>query len=804
MYAKCGDFQRAKDLLDKYKSKDVFSWTALISAYARHGHNEEALVCFERMKHEGLFPDAVTYACTLRACGNMRMIDLGEQIHDEITRQGLVGNDAVLATALVDMYAKCGALTKAEHVLDGLPSRGLTTWNALIKGYAEQGQGAKALDAFERMRCEGFSPSEATFTIVLKVCAAMKAMKRGQQIHQEVIKHGWITRDVMLGTALVDMYAKGGDIKKAHQLVVDLPTRDAICWSALIAGYTQQGQCEQALTCFEEMQSEGLSPNAVTFTCVLNACGYIGDVQKGEQIHDEITRRGLLEENIMLGTAIVDMYANCGALTKARRLFDELPSRNVVSWNSLIAKYIQHGECELALNCFEQMQGEGLHPDAVTFMSILKACGTIGDIDKGEQIHDEIKRLSLLRHDLLLGSAVIDMYAKCGALKRARGLLEELPCRDGVSWNSLITGYAQFGHNEEVLNCYQQMQCEGLCADKVTFISILKACGNLNAVCHGERIHDEILRQDLLRHDSVLGSALVDMYVKCGDLAKAEQVLNELPVRNAVSWSSLIVGYTQYGLCEQAWHCYERMQAEGLSPDAVTYTSILKACSSMGAVIKGEHIHNEVRKQGWLGNDIILGTALVDMYIKCGALAKAQALLEELPHLDVVLWNTLITGYVQQGEIEHAFNCFEQMQKGGFCPDAVTLSAVLSGCSHLGRVEDAYKHFIEMITQYGIKPDLEHYTCMVDLLGRAGHLDKAVRVIQEMPSSDCSILCALLSACRTWKDINVGRWAFQQAVEIDRNDGAAYILMADIYAAVGLQEEAATVEAMRRENLAWK
>ncbi|KAH7291454.1 hypothetical protein KP509_29G017400 [Ceratopteris richardii] len=602
------------------------------------------------------------------------------------------------------------------------------------------------------------------------------------------------------------MYVKCGDLAKAEQLVYSYQSKDVSSWNALMAGYAQSGQGYKALGCFERMQQKGVSPSVPTFACVLKVCGSIKAIKKGEQIHDEIARQRLFERQIVLGNSLIDMYAKCGALSKAWRVFEELPYRNVVTWNAMIGGYAQHGKGNQALECFKQMQSEYITPNGVTYICVLKACGSIKAIGMGKAIHDEIARQGLLQNDIVLATAVVDMYAKCGELAKAQRVLETLPSRDVISWSALISGYAHQGQGEKALKCFEQMQREGLSPNAFTFACLIQACGSIKAIEKGGEIHKEINRQGLLRNDLVLGTALVDMYAKCGALAKAQLVLEKLPFRDVITWSALITGYIQQGQGEQALCCFEAMQKEGLTPNAVTYACILKACGIIGAVEKGEQIHDEVANLGLLAeNVVVLGTALVDMYAKCGSLVKATQVLEELHCQNVVPWNALMTGYTLHGQNEQALKCFEQMQEMGISPNEVTFSCVLNACSRLGLVEKGNMYFFDMSRIYGVKPSLEHFACMVDLFGRAGHLDKAVQVIQKMPnSSHMAAWCALLGACQKWGEVEVGEWAFEQAVALDGSDGAAYVLMGNIYGTAGMYENAKQIELLRNENMAWK
>ncbi|KAI5067709.1 hypothetical protein GOP47_0018237 [Adiantum capillus-veneris] len=765
---------------------------------------------------------------------------MGEQIHDEIVSRGLLKNNVVLGNVLVDMYAKCGVLLKALKVFDALLVRDAVSWNALIAGYAQQGRGQEALGCFQRMRSEGFSPSAITYACVLKACGIMQDVDMGEQIHDEIVSQGLLRNNVVLGNVLVDMYAKCGVLLKAQKVFDGLLVRDVISWNVLIAGYAQKGQGREALGYFQQMQRQDFRPNSITYACVLKACGITQDIDTGQQIHDEIISQGLLKKNVVLGGALVDMYAKCGVLLKAQSVFDGLPIRDAVCWNALIGGYIQQGQGQEALGCFQRMQSLNISPDALTYAYVLKACGIMQDVDVGKQIHDEIVNQGLLKKDIVLGTALVDMYAKCGALVKAHQLVDEFLVSDAIAWTTLITGYVQHGQVEEALGCFYRMQSKGLSPSAFTYSSILKACGIMQDVEMGKEIHKEIVSQGLLKENVVLGNALVDMYAKCGALLKAQIAFDTLPVRDVISWNALIAGYAQQGQGQEALGCFQRMRSEGFAPTAITYACILKACGITQDVDVGKKIHDEIVSQGLLKNTIMLGNALIDMYAKCGVLLKAQMVFDTLPVRDVISWNALIAGYAQYGqgqEARHCFqlmrsmgfspnvvswtaliggyaqqglakealDCFQWMQQEGISPDAITFVNVLNACSHSGLVDEGQMCFDNMRTKHGIAPNVEHHTCMVDLFGRAKLFDKAMRVIRMMPSSDHpSVWSALLGACRKWGNVKLALFSFERLVQLDRCNAAAYVLMSNIYAAAGMQEEAENIECMRIKNAAWK
>ena len=533
------------------------------------------------------------------------------------------------------------------------------------------------------------------------------------------------------------------------------------------------------------------------FVSLLNVCAEKRDLIEGIKLHNDIITRRLLflEKSPYLVSALISMYAKCGILAKAHHVLDELLNRNVVSWNALITGYAQQGPYNEALNCFERMRNESLSPDAVTLTCVLNACGSLGLIEKGEKIHAEVASKGLLSDNVVLGNAIVGMYVKCGVLEKAREVFDELPVRNAITWNALLSGYAQNRLGDEALSFFALMQDEGFPPNVVTFLCALSACISIGSLEKGEEIHVEIKKKDgLLENNASLGNALVDMYTKCGAIKKAQEVFDGLSVKDVISWTSLISGYTIHGLSEEALKCYAKMQDEGIMPDVVTYACVLKACGSIGSVDKGEEIHGEVHNKGLLKDNIMLGNALVDMYSKFGMLEKAYRVFDDLPFYDVVSWNVLLSGYAQLCEVKKAFISFNKMKSEGLMPDAVTFAVLLTACSHAGLIQDGQMYFDIMTDVYCLNPTLEHYICMVHLFSQAGHFDKALSVIRAMPCSHYPVLwLALLRACREWGNVKLAIFAFDQTVELDSSCAAAYVLMSNIFISVGMQEDAEKV-----------
>ena len=464
----------------------------------------------------------------------------------------------------------------------------------------------------------------------------------------------------------------------------------------------------------------------------------------------------------------------CGFLGKAKEVFDEILVCGIVSWTALIGGYSHYGHSEEVFHCFQRMQLEALFPDAVTLACILKACGISRATHKDQRIHVGIMSRNLLETDIVLGNAMIDMYGKCGELSKAQDVFHNLPIRDLVSWSALINGYTQHSCGEEALRCFEKMQHEGLCPDGIIVACILKACGSIKAFGKGQEIHAKMVREGLpLARDVLLvGNALIDMYAKCDLISKSQEVFEQLALRDGISWNTIIAGYVDREQGKEALQCFELMQIEGFSPNMVTFTCILKACGSIESDDNGQEIHSEIVKQGLLGKDTVVGTALIDMYTSCGLLPEAEDVFHKMSIQDVVSWTALISGYGQLGKEDSVIALFDKMIREGKEPDMITSTIMLTTCSHSGLLEEAQSYFETMRKgDYGMIPNVQHYSCMIDLFGRAGHLGKALEMIKNMPfSAHLTMLHTLMASCQKWGNVALRRLAFEHILQMHDKD----------------------------------
>jgi pentatricopeptide repeat protein len=444
--------------------------------------------------------------------------------------------------------------------------------------------------------------------------------------------------------------------------------------------------------------------------------------------------------------------------------------------------------------------------DPVEIVAMVKACAKQKDLRKGIAIHARIIEKGLLRSDAYVGSSVVSMYAKCGQMRKAEEVFRMLPAPDVVAWNSIIAGYAHRGGRfEEAFDAYKRMRAKGISPSGATIVSILKACAGARSLSKGREIHGDVARGGWMKKHVSIGTALLDMYAKCGALSRAREVFDDVPYQDSVAWNALIGGYSQHGRGEEALECYREMRRKGFSPTPATFVCALKACGNLGSMDLGREIHAEAAEKGLVKSNVLLGTALVDMYAKCGALARARRVFDGLADRDLVAWNALLAGYAQLGRSEAVADAFPEMIAQGSEPDGFTFCILLNTCSHSGLLDGGRMCFERMEPCYGVIPTLEHCTCIVDLFCRAGSFDESIAVIRDMPfCADLTLWLTLLGACRKWGNVNVGILAFDKAIRLDATDASAYLLMHSIYRGAGMHEHASNIERMRVENEAWK
>ncbi|KAF3454304.1 hypothetical protein FNV43_RR04751 [Rhamnella rubrinervis] len=633
---------------------------------------------------------------------------------------------------------------------------------------------------------------------VLKTCIISKSVFQGKLIHQKIVSLG-LQNNTTLCKNLISFYFSCHlyDSAKLVFLTVENPL-DITLWNGLIAAYTKNFMFTEALQLFERLlYYPFLIPDSYTYPSVLKACGGLGRVNYGKMVHAHLMKTGFLSD-VVIASSLVGMFAKCNVFEFAIRLFDEIPERDVACWNSVISCYYQDGQAEKALELFEKMRNSGFEPNSVSLTIAISSCARLLDLERGKKIHEELTRKGIWL-DGFVNSSLVDMYGKCGCLEIAKEIFENIPSKNAVAWNSMIAGYSLKGDSKSCIKLFRRMIDEGTRPTLTTFSSMLMASSRSLQLQHGKFIHGYIIRNSVWI-DIYIISSLIDLYFKCGIVSAAENVFEKMPKTNVVSWNVMISGYVTVGNYFGALGIYDNMKEVGIKPDAITFTGILPACSQLAALQKGKEIHKSIVESKLENNEVVMG-ALLDMYAKCGAVDEALDLFNRLPERDLVSWTSMISAYGSHGQALEALKLFNEMQQSDAKPDRVTFLAVLSACSHAGLVDEGCYFFNQMTTENGIKPSIEHYSCLVDLLGRAGRLHEAYEILQRNTEirEDVGLLSTLFSACQLHKDFNLGVKIAKFLIEKDPDDPSSYITLSNIYASVKNWDEVQKVRSRMKE-----
>ncbi|XP_055804051.1 pentatricopeptide repeat-containing protein At3g26782, mitochondrial [Solanum dulcamara] len=474
-----------------------------------------------------------------------------------------------------------------------------------------------------------------------------------------------------------------------------------------------------------------------------------------------------------------------------------LDKSDVFSWNSIIADLARSGDSVEALRAFSSMRKLSLKPNRSTFPCAVKSCSSLSDLTSGKQTHQQALVFGY-DTDLFVSSALIDMYSKCGQLADARKLFDQIPQKNVVSWTSMITGYVQNYLPHEAILLFKELLAgqaeEVVCLDSVAMVSVLSACSRVSGKTLTQGLHGFVTKRGF-NEDMGVGNTLIDAYAKCGEVDLSRKMFDVMPEKDIISWNSMIAVYAQHGLSAQAIEIFRSLAWDReVDYNAVTLSALLLACAHSGALQAGKCIHDQVIKMN-LEDNVYVGTSVIDMYCKCGRLRMARNAFNRMKEKNVKSWSALIAGYGMHGRAREALQVFYAMNSAGVKPNYITFVSVLAACSHAGLLDEGWYWFKAMEPRFCIQPGVEHYACMVDLLGRAGFLDKAYNLLKEMKGTpDFVIWGSLLAACRMHKNVELGEISASNLFELDPTNCGYYVLLSNIYADAGRWED---VEKMR-------
>ncbi|XVF15381.1 hypothetical protein REPUB_Repub09cG0147500 [Reevesia pubescens] len=562
-----------------------------------------------------------------------------------------------------------------------------------------------------------------------------------------------------------------------------MPKKEVAVWNAMITGCVENGYEDFGFGLFKEMHSLGFKNDNYSFASVLSECPR-EKMDFGRQVQASVVKTGFLLRASVVN-AMITMYFNCEDVVNACRVFEEVESfvRDQITFNVIIDGLMNVERVEQALLMFTEMLEACLSPSELTFLSLMSSC-SCGKV--GNQVHAQAVKMGFERCTSV-SNAAITMYSTCGDLNAAHKVFSRLEEKDLVSWNTMVSGYAQGSFGRSAFFIFVEMQKSGIESDEFTFGSLLSCSESIEM---GEMIHALVFKNGLISRIHV-SNALVSLYSKHGKMNQAYQSFQMSP-KNLISWNTIISGFFLNGFPTQGLDQLSELLMSNLRPNAYTLSIAMSICASIASLSHGKQLHGYILRHD-LSLETSLGNSLITMYAKCGILNWSLRVFNQMIEKDTISWNAIISAFSQHGEGEEAVLCFKAMKDASRVkPDQATFTALLSACSHAGLVDDATWIFNSMVNEYCFVPGEDHFSCMVDLLGRAGFLDEAESVVDSQHiDAHSNIWWTLFSACAAHGNIRLARIIAGFLLETERNNPSVYVLLSNTYAAAGQWEEAA-------------
>jgi len=595
---------------------------------------------------------------------------------------------------------------------------------------------------------------------------------------------------VYVNNRQIDAFIKSNNPNPALELFHNMQIRDTVTYNLLISSSCLPPK--KAFRLYSEMGLFGIRETTTTFASVVSLCTNNGFWREGSQVHCRVVKFGFLS-NVFVGGALIGFYMNFGVSGVALKLFDELPERNLGVWNVMFRGFCEMGcvEVEELLGFYARMCFEGVEPNGVTFCYLLRGCSSNRRFHDGEMIHSCVLKMGFVESNVFVANALVDFYSSCGCFVSARKSFEGIKVEDVISWNSLVSVYADNNLVNDAFEFFNFMQMWGHRPSVRTFVGFLNLCSRNKEIGLGKQIHCCVMKFGFDERSVYVQSALIDMYGKCLDIESSVNVFEWLPKMTLECCNSLMTSLSHCGCVEDVVELFGLMVDEGLMPDEVTVSTTLKALSVSASAnfTSSQLLHCFALKSGVEG-DVAVLCSLMDAYSRYGHWELSHRIFETIPTPNAICFTSMINGYARNGMGKEGLLLLHAMIEKGVKPDEVTFLCALTGCSHTGLIQQGRILFNSMKSLHGVHPDWRHFSCMVDLLCRAGLLHEAEEfLLKAQGKGDCFMWSSLLQSCRVYKNEEVGTRAAQMLVDLDPNDPAVWLQASNFYAEIGKFDE---------------
>ncbi|CAG7890284.1 unnamed protein product [Brassica rapa] len=636
------------------------------------------------------------------------------------------------------------------------------------------------------------------YTKLVQKSASSGSPLLGKLAHAHMIKSSFKPCLFLLNN-LLSMYCKCRDLNLARKVFDVMPERNIITFNSLISGYSQVGFHEHSMKLFLEARDSNLKLDKFTYAGALAFCGERSDLGLGKLLHGLVIVNGLADQ-VFVVNVLINMYFKCGEVDQAMSLFDRTDEKDKETWNSLISGYVRVGLAGETLSMLAKMHREGLKLTTYALGSVLKACCIDLKEENGMVIHCYVAKVGM-ECDIVVGTALLDMYAKHGSLKEAVKLFGLMPVKNVVMYNAMISGFL---HKDDItcgeaLKLFMDMQRQGLKPSPTTFSAVLKACSVAKAMEYGKQIHALVCKNNF-QSDEFIGSALIELYALMGSPEDGMRCFASTSKRDIASWTSMIDCHVQNEELVSAFDLFRQLCCTRLRPEEYTVSLMMSACADFAALSSGEQVQGFAIKSG-IDAFTSVKTSSISMYAKSGNMPLASQIFTEVEHPDVATYSAMISCLAQHGFASDALSLFETMKTCGFRPNQQAFLAVLIACCHGGLVTEGLNHFQAMWDEHRISPNEKHFTCLVDLLGRTGRLSEAESLILSSGFQDHPAMWkALLSSCRVYKNSVLGRRVAERLMELEPEGSGSYVLLHNIYNESGVNSCGEEVRELMRDR----
>lgn len=643
---------------------------------------------------------------------------------------------------------------------------------------------------------------EDAYVAVVRLCEWKRAAEEGSIVYSQIISSATSTAtnlSLRLGNSLLSLFVRVGRLLQAWVVFGRMIERDLFSWNIMIGGYAKSGYSDEAMDLYHRMIWAGVRPDVFTFPCILRTCGAVSDICRGKEIHLHVLRFGF-DSEIDVINSLITMYVKCGDVSDGLKVFDGMPIRDLITWNAMISGFFENKMFEDGFKLFLTMINEtAINLDEMTMTSVISASESLDDNRFSKEIHGYAIK-SNLASSVGVHNALMQMYSSFEDLFAVEKIFSSMATKDLVSWTTMISSYDKNNSPEDALKVYDKMKQSNVNPDEVVIASVLSACTALGRVDVGMELHNTARRFGLLRY-VIVGNALIDMYSKSNRIDIALGIFHNMPLKDIISWGSIILGLRLNHRSCEALDYFRKMQVS-LNPNLTSMIATLSACASIGALSSGKEIHGHALRSG-SGFHGFLPNSILDLYVKCGRTRYAVTQFKFIGNRDVTSWNIMLTGFARWGAGTDAIDFFQEMEADPSVePNEITFVSLLRACSKSGLVDAGRRFYDTMIEKYSIVPNLKHHACIVDMLGRSGQLNESYEFIKNMSPvvPDAPVWGALLNACRIHKAVELGELAAKKVFELNSESVGYYVLLCNLYVAADRWDEAARVRKIMRER----